>query len=175
MHKHTGRDLQQACYARADKHTVQHTIEGDTEGGGKEGEPPSDLGAEIPKSAGAFVTSPRIRCKRKKIKRQERGGGGVGLVNVPVAPALKWIPSVVQSRRRLSDGLSHFFLQVSGHRHRSVSTARSSVEHPPSTSFTQHRLLSDSRLIAPPASSRSASEGREEPRSLCCLSSYSIL
>lgn len=144
-------------------------------GGREGGRTAFGLGSRDSKERWRFRHKPTDTMQTQKIGRQERGGGGVGLVNVPVAPALKWIPSVVQSRRRLSDGLSHFFLQVSGHRRRSVSTARSSGEHPPSTSFTQHCLPSDSLLIAPPASSRLASEEREEPRSLYCLSFYSIL
>lgn len=75
-------------------------------GGGREGRPPSDFRAGIPKSALDVVTSPRIRYKQNKLKRRghyreeaEELRSGPKTTSVPVAPTVKWFPSVVQSQR----------------------------------------------------------------------------
>lgn len=94
--------------SRERKHT---TTEGDREGceGGRGGgRPPSDFRAGIPKRALDFVTSPEKRYKQNKIQNSEsRGRNAAGRRwHGPVAPAVKWIPSVQQSQCRLSGFLS---------------------------------------------------------------------
>lgn len=72
------------------------------------GRPPSDFRAGIPKRALDFVTSPEKRYKQNKIQNSEsRGRNAAGRRrHGPVAPAVKWTPSVQQSQCRLSGFLS---------------------------------------------------------------------
>lgn len=83
------------------------------------GRPPSDFRAGIPKSALDFVTSPRIRYKQNELRyyRKEAGEHVEELqilaqrrLNVPVAPTVKWIPSVVYSHSAVTFTLSLLLL-----------------------------------------------------------------